>query len=411
MSSLPRFVTLSLAAAVFAAIFGVACSAANDNQSSASTSPSGGDPGGTGGAGGGLLTTGGGAAGPGVGGGCAGTTSKAEKIPLDMYIMLDKSGSMDESAGSGTKWDAVTSALATFVQQPNLDGISVGIQYFGVPAGGGMACNTTCVVDADCGGAACGPCFFTGIIGVCLGASGGDSCNAADYAVAEVEIAPLPGVAQAIINSMAGHSPSTGTPTSAALSGAIQHARDWRVANPSHVTVAVLATDGLPQSCDTDINNINAIAAAGANGTPQVLTFVIGVGSETAALNSIAVAGGTGQAFLVDASQNAGQQFLDAMNAIRGAALSCNYLIPVPTSGTPDFGSVNVQYTPGNGGPPVLIPKVGGPTECPAGGLGWYYDNEANPTQIILCADGCDQISADTMGQIDVVLGCETVVE
>ncbi|MCC6555434.1 MAG: VWA domain-containing protein [Polyangiaceae bacterium] len=403
---------LGLALSLAAAVFGEACSASNEDDPSGQGGSAAAGAGGPGGSDTGFTTgTGGGSTG--VGGGCAATSSKAQKIPLDMYIMLDQSGSMDESAGSGTKWQAVTQALSTFVQQPGLDGVGVGIQYFGVPPGGGAQCGSTCFSDADCGAAVCGPCFVTvpGFPGICLGGSGGDSCDPNDYATPEVEIAPLPGVASAIINSMAAHSPTTGTPTSPALQGAVQHARDWRIANPSHVVIAVLATDGVPQSCDTDLNNINGIAAAGANGNPQVLTFVIGVGPELGALNGIAQAGGTGQAFLVDSSPNAEQQFLDAMNAIRGSALACSYQIPVPQSGTPDFNAVNVQYTPGDGGQPVVIPKVANEAACPPSGLAWYYDDNASPTQIILCDGACAQISADATGQIDILLGCETVVE
>ena len=51
----------------------------------------------------------------------------------------------------------------------------------------------------------------------------------------------------------------------------------------------------------------------------------------------------TGSAFVVDTTQNVNQQFLDALNKIRGAALGCSYLIPLPDGGTPDFAAVNVN--------------------------------------------------------------------
>ena len=72
------------------------------------------------------------------------------------------------------------------------------------------------------------------------------------------------------------------------------------------------------------------VAAAALAGTPSLLTFVIGVGSSLTSLNGIAAAGGTGQAFIVDAAgADPGGQFLAAMNAIRGsAAVGCQYTIP-----------------------------------------------------------------------------------
>src|SRR4051812_42863442 len=54
----------------------------------------------------------------GTGGGpsCGGTTSKAELIPLDIYLMLDSSGSMSEQTGAmsagPTKWSGITQALS-----------------------------------------------------------------------------------------------------------------------------------------------------------------------------------------------------------------------------------------------------------------------------------------------------------
>jgi von Willebrand factor type A domain len=314
--------------------------------------------------------------GSGAGGGCAGTSSKAQLLPLDMYVMLDQSGSMSTAVnGGGTRWTAVTGALTTFVNQPNLNGVSVGIQYFPLKVGGL------------------------------------DSCNTADYANPAVEIAPLPGVANTIITSMGQHAPAGNTPTSAALDGAITHAIDWQNKNPTHVTIVVFATDGQPTECDTNLQNIYGIAAAGFNGMPKIPTYVIGVGS-SGNLNGIAVAGGTMAAFQVDTNGNANQDFLDAMNKIRGSVLACSYLIPAPPAGQMlDYSKVNVEYTPGAGGSPITIPKVMDKASCPSPGLGWYYDDNAKPTQIILCDDTCKQISADSKAAVNIVLGCGTILK
>jgi hypothetical protein len=335
--------------------------------------------------------------------GCAGQASKATLLPLDMFIMLDQSGSMtDPVAGGGNKWQAVTAALQAFVTQPGLTGVSVGIQYFGLPPSG--ACPTTCTSDAQCGNY--GPCdsFFG-----CLGcAFGGDSCDPNDYAQADVGIAPLPGNAAALISSLNAHSPATATPTSAALAGGIQFSKQWETAHPNHVTVHVFATDGDPTECDTTLSNIDGIAAAGANGAPSILTFVIGVGSSLTALNGIAAAGGTTSAFIVDTNQNTNQQFLMALNAIRGSALGCVYTIPKSDGGMVDLGKVNVQYTPGGGGPTEEFPRYDDQAHCPTSGDGWYFDNNQTPTQINLCPKTCDKVSKDSMGEVNIVLGCAT---
>src|SRR5262249_35853600 len=103
-----------------------------------------------------------------------------------------------------------------------------------------------------------------------------ESCNPADYANPAVEIAALPAVAVSLIASMGAKAPQGKTPTAAALQGALDHSSSWASANPTHKVVAVLATDGLPTSCTPlDIPGIAQIAAAGVNGSPSILTFVI----------------------------------------------------------------------------------------------------------------------------------------
>jgi hypothetical protein len=379
-----------------------------------------------GGSGGFVLSGTGTGNGSGTGGtaACQAETHQAMTLPLDMYIMEDQSGSMDDMISTGgTKWQAVTGALTAFVQQPGVAGISVGIQYFDLPpGGGGPMCNPTavCQSDADCGPAACGPCMqvIPGF-GICAGASAGgsDSCDPADYAKPDVEIAPLPGVASAIVTSLGNHSPSTNTATAPALQGALNHAKDWANSHPGHVVIAVLATDGEPNTCSpTDQAGVAQIAATALAGTPSIKTFAIGVFAQADIpsgpdlLNAVAQAGGTGQAFNIDTTQNVSQAFLQALNQIRGSALGCQYQIPMPSSGSnADPSKINVQYTPGNGGSPEIIPQVPNMGACPASGDAWYYDNPQAPTQILFCPAFCNKVSADTNGKIEILLGCKTV--
>jgi hypothetical protein len=330
---------------------------------------------------------------------CIGTSTKVQQ-PLDIYIMLDQSGSMQESVpGGGTKWAAVTSALNTFVSGP-ANGVSVGLQYFGLSAPG-TACPSSCSSDTDCGPSG-GPCLSNTCLG-CL-STGTDSCNAADYATPDVEIAPLPGSAVAIAASIGAHTPTTATPTSAALQGAVDHAKTWAQAHPGHVVIALLATDGDPTECDTSLPNINAIASTAAAGNPSIPTFVIGVGSSLTALNGIALAGGTHQAFIVDTTQQSvNQQFLDALNAIRVAASGCQYDIPLPASAVPASQlGMKIKSISGE----QSLPKVAGKASCPVTGDAWYFDNNATPTKILLCEATCKRVATETGDEVDVVTPC-----
>ncbi|HXK20087.1 MAG TPA: hypothetical protein VNG33_19885, partial [Polyangiaceae bacterium] len=234
---------------------------------------------------------------------CAGTLIQAQRIPLDMYVMLDQSGSMlDPTVGNAkiTKWQAVSSALNDFVSDPASDGLGIGIQTFPLPDSRAPASCTTnaqcanfgfcflkgcwnaavgvppCNSDLDCGGVrracggigscsknanficptanlgqACGPDPDTGAdLGTCQAAPSSciitDDCRAATYATPAVAIAPLPGVKAAIVKVLQTAVPGGLTPTGPALTGAIDEATKWATAHPDHQVVAVLATDGLP---------------------------------------------------------------------------------------------------------------------------------------------------------------------
>ncbi len=368
----------------------------------------GGDNGGTG-AGTTTHTGGGGTGGSllepttsGMGGGtggldetCAGTSSKAQLTPLDVFIMMDQSGSMNDASGGGkSKWAAVIEAFKTFVASPTSSGMGVGIQYFPLLP--------DCGKDSDCG--SMGLCYQ----GKCI--FPGPKCTASTYAAPEVEIATLPGNGPAIVASLNAHNPVGGTPTAPALQGAIDHATAWANDHPTHATVVVLATDGAPMDCSPqDIPSIAKIATTGVNGSPKILTFVIGVGKELSSLNAIASAGGTGQAFIVDVNQSVADQFAKALAEIQSKALACEYLIPQPMQGALDFDKVNVSYKAGGSKDAKLLPQVAGPMSCSAAG-GWYYVPTKNPTKIVMCPTTCSTFKADVSGEVDIVLGCKTIL-
>jgi hypothetical protein len=276
--------------------------------------------------------------------------------------------------------------------------------------------NVLCIPNAACGndanGFALGQCSAAISTSTCTLA---DSCAAADYAKPAVPITLLPGGAGAFVGALAGKSPNGNTPTSAALQGAIDQAKAYAMANPTHTVVAVFATDGVPTECDTNINNIAAIAKAGV--TANVKTYVIGVFAQNEQatakpnLDAIAVAGGTGQAFIVTANNNTAQAFLAAMNQIRAQSLPCEFYLPKPDGGIPDYYKVNVTFTAGNMNITV-VPYVGDASKCDPQKGGWYYDVDpmnGTPAKVELCPASCVLVKSDATGRVDIVQGCKTV--
>ena len=198
-----------------------------------------------------------GSTGSGVGSSCATSMVKAEKVPLDMYVMLDQSGSMSDTvAGGGTKWTAVTGAL-TSVRAAARPRRRVGRHAVLRRAAGRRERVHRCYrarTDADCGATACGPCI-PGIVHL-RGSSAAAAATRAPPPTTRrpaVEIAPLPGVGRPDHASIGGRTrrPPARRRRRRCKARSITRRRGRR-AHAGDVVVAVLATDGDPSECDTD---------------------------------------------------------------------------------------------------------------------------------------------------------------
>jgi hypothetical protein len=93
---------------------------------------------------------------------------------------------------------------------------------------------------------------------------------------------------------------------------------------------------------------------------------------------------------------------------LAGSKVPCELVIPEPEEGeTLDTGKVNVSYTPGSG-MKTTLPRVTDEAACGQDG-GWYYDDNASPTKIILCGGICATVEADPEGELSIVIGCGTI--
>jgi hypothetical protein len=328
---------------------------------------------------------------------CGGSVFEPEQLPLDMYFLVDSSGSMAEPTASGAnKWDLVTSALVNFLGNPVNAQIGVGIGYF--PDAPPPTCS------AGQPGCLCIP-----FVNLCFANQGG-SCVATDYAKPSVALA-LPPEPALLISNIQQRAFAGGTPTRAALEGTYQYLQTWTAQHPGRKVALVLATDGEPNGCaGNTAADVANLAASALTGPSHIQTFVIGVGRALANLNQVAQAGGTTQAYLTDTSSDLAGEFSAALEAIRTSAGPCAFEIPAATEqGEVDPGLINVRFTPGGATQPTVVAKTFGGTadNCgPAGG--WHYDNPAAPTRIQLCESSC---KAAESARMEVEFGCETVVQ
>jgi hypothetical protein len=198
-----------------------------------------------------------------------------------------------------------------------------------------------------------------------------------------------------------------GPPTSAAYDGMITTAIPFTslatYVNDTHVAVLVLSSD--VANCNPSVTAL-ATAAANALSVYKIRTFVIGVGVPTTTTAAIAAAGG-GTAFDFVANASLGANITLALNSIRQNLFPCTF--PLPPAGQFDPSNPAVTYVSGAPGPIVVAPQtqVTNLLGClPTGGF--YYDNNLNPTQVILCPAVCTAHQNTLYSGIKLVISCPT---
>ncbi len=297
---------------------------------------------------------------------CATEKKTISLSPLDLMVVLDVSYSMDYDQ----KWVGVKSALKSFVQMKEFEGLGVGMQYFPLRA----------------------------------------QCQISAYETPAVNIATLPGVGPTIAASLDQQQMSGGTPTVKVMEGATAYTSDWAKKHPTHKSVIVLATDGMPdnvckgvtQGLPNSLANVLAVTSAAAKADPPVKTFVIGVGKDLDALNRIAEAGGTEKAILVDTAKNADVAFLTALTQIRRSALGCEFAVPPGDRVDKTQGQVRFVL---DEGPEVTFVNVQSREGCVRGN-GWYFDDPKAPKTLFFCDDTCTAVTQGKTGQLFVEFGC-----
>jgi hypothetical protein len=337
-----------------------------------------------GGAGGGSNAGGAGGGGRPDDKSCTATGAMAMPLPVDVYVLLDRSGSMLEPITGGgmggmvppmpgvpTKWDSMVEALGKFVNTPSAAGLQLGLGLF--PLDGRL------------------------------------QCDVAAYSMPAVPVAALPGVAMPFTAAVTAGAPGNGgrTPTLPALQGAIAYAKQREAMIGRRVAIA-LATDGEPNVCNSNLAAVNAAAQAGAG--VGILTFVIGVGPSLQNLNEIAVAGGTKMAYQVENATS--DQLVAAFKEVQSQAskLVCSFMIPpAPMGMTLDPDKVNVRFNTMDPTKAFDIGQVMNRAACGAQG-GWYYDNAMNPKTVNLCEQSCAKVNGSGEGAIQILFGCAGIV-
>ena len=300
---------------------------------------------------------------------CAATAVEAEVLPLDLYIMADRSGSMKND----NRWTNQSNALNAFFADSQSQGLFVALRFF--------------PLDDSCD-------------------PQDSSCSGNAYATPLVPWGELPSHASTLTAAVGATTPEgCFTPTQEAINGVLKGAYQRQTQEPMHVVAAVIVSDGTPccGDCIEDPAQLGQIAAGYANGTPPIKTFAIYVADVASeVMSAIAHDGGTGTAYDATGGQ---QAFIDALNDIRGSMLACEYKMPETDAGKINPELVQVEYTPGGATEAQKVEQVDDLASC-VGGQGWYYDDNDNPTRLIMCPGTCETLQNDENGKVQILLGC-----
>lgn len=321
---------------------------------------------------------------------CATTTADATRLPVNILIVLDRSGSMNNTPASPTRWTAAVRGLQTLLGRLD-DGVRVGLTMFPAPSG-----------NAD---------------------------MASGYARPTVAVDALRTNRTRLMSALSSASPNGNTPMMCAMEGTRTYYDAFTMDGSRNV---ILITDGAPtQECTTaticfpnplDIGAFIACQAAqeriasdavrvsvarGARGTPPIRYFVAGTPSANDTfLSDLAFTGnsprepGCQSASTCHYSLGDGTFEADlgrALDDIRGRAASCEFAVDADPSRV-DPTRVNVDVS--GGGASSVVPRDVDHNN------GWDYS--PGMRSVVLYGAACDRAMAGD-AQVRIVFGCPTM--
>jgi hypothetical protein len=313
---------------------------------------------------------------------CATISADAMLEPLHLAFAFDVSGSMGKGDepwhDKELKWDPVVAATRGFFEDEDSEGLRASLTFF--PQDG----------DED------------------------ERCEAGSYEAPDVEMSALPSDAFGeAIAAIEAEDWRGGTPTRFVVEGTLAFIAASREAEGGRYAL-VLVTDGYPQGCDDEDDTLEAVATPlqAAHDDDGVETYVIGVANPpiddapdtVSNLHTLAEAGGTEQAFLIDTGDPTAtsQAFEEAVSAIRGAVIACELEIPAPPDGRAfDKERVLVGYDDG-----ATEHSLQYDPDCDAV-RAWRYDDPASPARIELCASTCDEVRTAPEAALRINFACE----
>ncbi len=295
-----------------------------------------------------------------IGGGCGQTVFGIERIKPNMIILLDRSGSMEGDAGGDSRWNVAKNAINTVTASFD-DEIRFGLATYSACLPGGCAAGSIVVPITDNNAAA-----IQGFLSDKIDRGSNDGANVTSQGV------------EYLCDS---GDPETSTGRSLhALVG------EPTLQEPGRQNTVLLLTDGNETSqCVTQGQDGPSGAMALLGQTVSVRTFVVGLGLNSATIDSIAMAGGTG----ASTPANNQTELVNALSAIASSVATCEFAVD---AAPPNLDELSVFFNDD----PAGIPNDPG--------NGWSFDTTDN--SLTFNGSSCDEIMSGSVNDIDVVFGC-----
>lgn len=340
--------------------------------------------------------------------GCATSQVTGDRVPANMLFVIDRSGSMNcnppptqtsaqcenapqkQDQALNSKWEDTRIALETALDQLQTQAnIAVGVSMF----------------PRD------------------------DVCSVTQ--TPNIQVDPLDSTQVAGLKAFFGTvDPAGRTPLAGATILSYEHLRTQLQAGQLEGNkFVVLITDGFETCAPTELDKLVNSDVPKAYNLFNIRTFVIGApGSEGARslLSQIAKAGGTASSSTctadpngsadvgdchfdltnVSSPQDFANQLSQALEAISGTVLTCEFDVPQATGGGEvDRDKVNVSVTP-EGGSATNLQQDN--ADCETAADGWQYN--ADKSKIILCGNACDTAKMEG-SSVQIVLGCPSDIK
>ena len=324
---------------------------------------------------------------------CAATQIEAEEIFLDMFVILDRSGSMTQPFGNnnsngyceigeanvGSRWCNAINALYGFFSDPSTVGTGFSYAEF------------SDFEDDECGAFPMDVGF-----GILEEGDGNGQLDALEAALND-------------------DNPGGFTHTEAAIHTLIAET-NAHVPTGTRRTISVLITDGDPFGCEDDRDELNEMLVEHYTST-GIPTFIIGMeGVSANNLEELAVNAGAaphtnycidgdGECSYYSVGDGNPAAFMDALANIRSAVLGCEYAVPQADVGLSNLDTLLVQFTPSEGAAEITLEQMADEGACSSDDQYWGdFSGGADPI-IKLCPATC-ATRADG-ASIDISLECE----